>query len=151
MTQHRLTCVHEAYHVVVARIQGIATRLVEIAAPGTTIASSCTPGRTAAGRTVYGIDHAQLPKLGERAALALLAGPLGERYCGGADWLDGGKSDFTLAVRALKYTTISHADLVRQTEEIVAEWHGLASRLADWLEVHGSLNSTQIYRLCSPR
>ena len=150
MTGHRLTCLHEGFHIGVARIQGIATRSAMVAAPGTTIVSSCTPGRTAAGLTVYGIDHSQLPKLGAPAAISLLAGPLGEKYCGGPDWLAGGQSDFKLAAEALKYTEISYADLVRQTEELIDEWYGLASRLADWLEAHGSLTSTQIFRLCNP-
>jgi hypothetical protein len=79
---------------------------------------------------VFGIDHSQLPKLGERAAIALLAGPLGERYCGGEDWLDGGRSDFKLASAALKYTTTSYADIVVKTERIVARvvFAGVASR-----------------------
>jgi hypothetical protein len=144
----RLTCLHESYHIVAARTQGIATRLVEIASPGTVL-ESATPGRTAQGRTVYGISHAQLPKLGERAAIALMAGPLGERFCSGPDWIDGGQSDFKLVVAALKYTNLTYADLVVKTEAIVREWYGLASRLADWLEVYGSLDSTKIYRLCN--
>jgi hypothetical protein len=86
-----------------------------------------------------------LPRLGAPAAISLLAGPLGERFCGGPDWLAGGGSDFALAAEALRYTTISYSELVRQTEQIVDESYGLASRLADWLEVYGSLDSTRIY------
>ena len=34
MTKHRLTCLHEAFHVVAARVQGVVTRTVEVAPPG---------------------------------------------------------------------------------------------------------------------
>ena len=63
VTRFRLTCLHEAFHVVGARTQGIAARSVEVAAPGTTL-----PGTRAAGRTRFGLSHAQLPRLGERGA-----------------------------------------------------------------------------------
>ena len=89
--------------------------------------------------------------LGERAAIALLAGGLGEKFCGGPDWLEGSRNDFALAVQALRYTDVSYSELVSRTEEIIREWFSLASRLADCLEVRGSLDSTRIYRLCNSR
>jgi hypothetical protein len=146
LSKHRLTCLHESFHMVAARTQGIATRSVEVAAPSTML-----HGGHALGITRYGIAHAQLPQLGERAAIAFLAGGIGEQFCGGPDWLEGSRSDFALAVQALKYTEVSYSELVRRAEEIVREWYGLASRLADWLEVYGSLDSTRIYRLCNSR
>src|SRR5216684_6801343 len=129
LSKFRLTCLHEAYHSIAGRTQGIATRSIEVAAPGTVLEGGSA---RAAGRTCFGISHAQLPQLGERAAIALLAGGLGEKFCGGPDWLEGSRNDFALAVQALKYTEISYSELVRQTEAIVRDWYGLASRLADW-------------------
>jgi hypothetical protein len=146
MTHHRLTCLHESFHCVAARINNIATRQIVVAPPGEVIEGT----RRCQGITRLGIDHSQLPRLGAPAAISLLAGPLGERYCGGVDWMAGGQSDFALAAEALKYTEVSYSELVKQTEQLIDEWYGLASRLADFLEAHGSLNSTQIHRLCSP-
>lgn len=146
VTRFRLTCLHEAFHVVGARTQGIAARSVEVAAPGTTL-----PGTRAAGRTRFGLSHAQLPRLGERGAIALLAGGLGEKFCGGMDWLEGSRGDFELAIEALRFTKVSYTDLVRRTEEIVREWYGLAWRLADYLEVYRSLGSAKIYQICNYR
>jgi hypothetical protein len=148
LSKFRLTCLHEAFHVVGARTQGIATRSVKIAAPGSVLEGGS--GR-AAGRTCFGMSHAQLPKLGAPAAIALLAGGLGEKFCGGPDWLEGSRSDFKLAVEALRFTDVTHEELVTRTERIVREGYDLASRLADWLEVYGSLDSTRIYRLCNSR
>ena len=146
MDPFRLTCLHEAFHVVGARTQGIATRSVEVAAPGSTL-----PGTNATGCTHFGISHAQLPLLGVRGAIALLAGGLGEKFCEGPHWEEGSLSDFELAVKALRYTDVSYVELIRRTNAIVREFYGLASRLADYLEVHGRLDSTQIYRLCTSR
>ena len=40
---------------------------------------------------------------------------------------------------------------MRQTEEIVREWWGVADRLADYLEVHGSLDARKINEIYAYR
>ena len=55
VTRFRLTCLHEAFHVVGARTQGIAARSVEVAAPGTTLpGAGVRRGRTRFGSHMRG-------------------------------------------------------------------------------------------------
>ena len=56
----------------------------------------------------------------------------------------GSTSDFEQVIESLRFTLIDYGDLVRRTEEIVREWYGTADRIADYLEVHGSLDARKI-------
>jgi hypothetical protein len=142
ISTRRLSCIHEASHHLVARHQRIAVLRSVVPFKGTLEASdgySC-----ASGKTYFGITRANLPSFGARAAIALLAGGLGERMAGGENWLDGSASDFEQAIEALKYTKIDYAELVRQTEQIIRDHWGAIHRLADYLEAYGEIDAAAV-------
>lgn len=142
MTRRRLSCIHEAGHCVGARSQKLVVLRAVVPLTGTMEGSDGYA--PAAGKTHFAIRRALLPRYGARAAIALLAGGLMEKHAGGPDWMESSTTDFAQVIESLRYTKIDYADLVRQTEAIVKAWHGVADRIADYLEVYGQLDARQI-------
>jgi hypothetical protein len=105
----------------------------------------------ASGKTHFGITRVRLPAFGARAAIALLAGGLTEKMAGGQDWMAGSTSDFTQVIEALKFTRIDYGELVRRTEQIIRDHFGLIHRLADYLEVRGSLDAGEVNEIYARR
>lgn len=142
ISRRRLSCVHESGHIVAARSQKIP--VLRAVVPFVADLEASDGYSRAAGKTHFGITRAVLPRYGSRAAIALLAGGLVEKLVGGQDWMDGSASDFEQAIESLRFTRIDCGELVRQTEQIVRDWWGVADRIADHLEVHGSLDAQKI-------
>ncbi len=105
----------------------------------------------ASGKTHFGSTRVRLPAFGARAAIALLAGGLTEKMAGGQDWMAGSTSDFTQVIEALKFTRIDYGELVRRTEQIIRDHFGLIHRLADYLEVRGSLDAGEVNEIYARR
>jgi hypothetical protein len=146
ISRRRLSCMHESGHIVGARSQKLVVLRAEVPLIGTMEGSDGYA--RAAGKTHFGIRRALLPRYGARAAIALLAGGLMEKHAGGPDWMESSTTDFAQVLESLRHTKIDYAKLVRQTEEIVEAWYGLASRIADYLEVHGELDAKRINEIC---
>lgn len=142
ISRRRLSCVHESGHIVAARSQNIPVLRAVVPFAGDLEASDGY-GR-AAGKTNFGITRALLPRFGARAAIALMAGGLMKKLVGGHDWIAGSASDFEQVIESLRFTRIDYGELVRQTEQIVRDWYGTADRIADYLEVRGSLDARKI-------
>jgi hypothetical protein len=149
ISRRRLSCMHESGHIVGARSQRLVVLRAEVPLTGTMEGSDGYA--RAAGKTHFAIRRALLPRYGARAAIALLAGGLMEKFAGGPDWIESSTTDFAQVIESLRYTKTEYAELLRKTEEIVAAWFGLASRIADYLEVYGELDARKINEIYSFR
>jgi hypothetical protein len=148
-SRFRFTCLHEAFHVVAGRTQGL--RALRCAISLTHEPVKSRQHRDAAGVTTFPYSRAQMVGQGARAVITYMAGSIGSRMVGDPEWMETSASDFEVVLDALRFTATAYQDLLRQTEQICRDWRGMADRLADYLEIYGELSARKINEIYSYR